>query len=195
MDLNRIINNLKYKKKVLIETYKENNRILNREYIFKKIREGNNEVYQVINTNLLFKINEVSGKKEIDIPNDIKFKIDYSNVNFRNVNIKDYDFTNMRNVYINPQEVFNKDLRNCTLDGVHITGSFDDVYITNTNFTNSVGASINPQKVYNKDLTGTILTDSIVVDNFEDVKIKNTIFTNCNLISIQDKEKIYSLKI
>lgn len=195
MDINRIINNLKYKKKLLIKTYKENNRLLNREYVFKQIREGNSEVYQVVNTNLLFEINEVNGKKEIDIPEDIKFKIDYSNINFKDVNVKDYDFTNMKNVYINPQEVFNKDLRNCILDGVHITGNFDDVYITNTNFTNSIGALIDPQNIYNKNLTGTILTDSIVVDNFYDVVIHNTIFNDCNIISIEDKEKIYSLKI
>ena len=187
---------LKYKKKILKEKYKEKLRNRDREYVFKQIRKykGKDTIFQIDKPDLLFEINEISGEKKIDIPEDIKYRIDYSNVFFDDVNISKYDFSGMKNVCINPQTVFNKDMRGCILDNVCITGSFDDVYITRTNFTNSIGALVNPQTIYDKDARGTIFTDALVIDNFDGVKESNTVYDGMIIMTEENLESLSSLK-
>lgn len=190
MDIKRKINDLKYKRKLLNESFKETIRKYNREYIFYMIRNHEEDnLCKILEWNILFKINEASGRKDIDIPEDIKDKIDYSNVDFENVYVKGYDFTGMKHVHINPQKVFNKDLRDTILDGVNITGEFDDAYITRANFTNSKDALINPQKIYDRDLRGAILADTLLVNDLNNVQINHyTDFSNVTLITSKDAE-------
>lgn len=192
MDINRKKNDLNYKRKIFVKKFKETLRESEREYVFNQIRfsHESNILYQIVKTKLLFKVNEVTGVKELDIPEDIKYKLDYSNVSFKDVSIKDYDFTGMKNVYINPQEVFKKDMRGCILNGVYITGSLDDTYITRTDFTNSIGAIIDPQTIYEKDLRETKLTSALIINDFDDVKISRTIFDGVSVIDRNDEKTI-----
>lgn len=149
--------------------------------------EGANEQIDA----LVFDINPITGEKRFAIPEDIIFRIDYTNVDFDNACIRGMDFTGMKNVYINPQTIFKKDLRDCILNGVYIIGRLDDAYITRTDFRNSFGALVDPETVYDNDLRGTILTDAIVVNNFEDAKMGDTVFEGATIISKEEKEMIY----
>ena len=192
MDIERAKRNIKYKKRIFLENMKKDIRDLERDYVFNQIRFDyqSDVLYQIVKTKLLFKIDEISGRKELDVPEDIKYKLDYSNVSFKDVDIKDYDFTNMENVYINPQEIFKKDMRGCILNGVSITGNLDDVYITRTDFTNSIGAIIDPQTIYENDLRETKLTNTLVINDFNDVKISRTIFDGADIIDRDKKDYI-----
>lgn len=144
---------------------------------------------------MLFDINKYTGVKEIDIPKDIICRLDYSNISFDNASVKDFDFTGMQGVCINPQTVFNKNLRNTILNGVSITGSLDDVYIPGTNFVGSIGALINPQEVYDKNLSRTIIADCIIVNDFDGVKLKDTeIYDTAMVLEKDDYEKVKEMK-
>lgn len=144
---------------------------------------------------LLFKVNEASGEKMLDIPDDIICRLDYSDICFDNMKVNDFDFTGMHGVYINPQTVFNKNMRNSILNGVTFTGPFDDVYIPGANFEWSVGALINPQEVYDKNLSRAVLADCVVVNDFEDTILKDTIIYDTTMImSKEDYEKLKEMK-
>ena len=174
---------------------------INREAMFNLIRnyeedaliriEGPSELIEL----LLFDINKYTGIKEINIPDDIIYRLDYTDVSFDNACVKDFDFTGMYGVSINPQTVFNKNLRNTILNGVSITGSLDDVYIPGTNFVGSVGALINPQEVYDKDLSRAVIADCIVVNDFDGVKLRDTIIYDTTMIMEKcDYEKVKEMK-
>ena len=193
----RLIDELKYRKKLFKERFKQILKEQNREDKFNKIRnsydgslfllEGTKEQID----NLVFDINPITGEKRFAIPEDIIFRIDYTNVDFDNAYIRGMDFTGMQNVYINPQTVFKNDLRDCILNGVYIIGPCDDAYITRTNFTNSIGALVDPSTVYDNDVRGTILTDAVVVDNFSNAKMGDTVLDGASIITQEEKELIY----
>ena len=190
----RLIDELKYRKKLFKERFKQILKEQNREDKFNKIRnsydgslfllEGTKEQID----NLVFDINPITGEKRFAIPEDIIFRIDYTNVDFDNAYIRGMDFTGMQNVYINPQTVFKNDLRDCILNGVYIIGPCDDAYITRTNFTNSIGALVDPSTVYDNDVRGTILTDAVVVDNFSNAKMGDTVLDGASIITQEEKE-------
>ena len=90
---------------------------------------------------------------EFAIPNNLWKLLDLSNVSFDGVNIIYTDFTGSKGVVIDPQKIYDKNLRGATLTDVEITGSLDGVIVFATNFTGSKGeVVINPQKVKNKNL-------------------------------------------
>ena len=190
----RLIDELKYRKKIFKERFSQRLKEQNREDKFNKIRnsydgslfllEGTKEQID----NLVFDINPITGEKRFAIPEDIIFRIDYTNVDFDNAYIRGMDFTGMQNVYINPQTVFKNDLRDCILNGVYIIGPCDDAYITRTNFTNSIGALVDPSTVYDNDVRGTILTDAVVVDNFSNAKMGDTVLDGASIITQEEKE-------
>ncbi len=69
-------------------------------------------------------------------------KLDLSDISFDDFNAYEFDFSGLYGVKLNPQKVFNKDLRYAKLKGVEITGPFDDCEIYHTNFTGSIGATM-----------------------------------------------------
>lgn len=200
MSLEETIQDLKYRKKKFKKEFNSVLRRERREQIFNKIRNSDEEGFFLLEgdskrlDNILFDINPITGEKRLDIPDDIIYRIDYSNVFFDNLNARGINFTGMLNVCLNPQTIFNKDMRDCILFGVHIVGRLDDVYITRTNFKGSTGVLIDPQTIYDKDLSGTILTDAIVVNNFEGVKLNNTSMDDVYLITPGDKKMIYGFQ-
>lgn len=104
-------------------------------------------------------------------------KINFSNVCFDNVCVREVNFSNYVGVKLNPQTIVNQDLRHSTLSGVEIIGPFDGVNISCTNFKGSKGAMINPQTVLGKNFEGTILTDTKIDGSFDGCVLNGTNFT------------------
>ena len=69
-------------------------------------------------------------------------KLDLSDISFDDFNAFEFDFSGLYGVKLNPQKVFNKDLRYAKLKGVEITGPLDDCMMYFTDFTGSVGAAM-----------------------------------------------------
>jgi len=181
--------------------YREEMRDANRDALFQMIRnyegdeliriEGPADSIEI----MLFDINEHTGVKVIDIPDDILCRLDYTDISFDNASVKDFDFTGMYGVYINPQTVFNKNLRNTILNGVNITGSLEDVYIPGTNFVGSVGALINPQEVYDKNLSRAVIADCIIVNDFDGVTLNDTVIYDATMVlRKEDYENVKEMK-
>jgi hypothetical protein len=63
------------------------------------------------------------------------------------------------------------------LEGVKITGSFDNVIITFADFTGSIGAEIDPQKINSKSLYFTTLESAKITGSLDDVYIEGANFT------------------
>lgn len=191
---------LQNKKKNFIETYHNKKRELARRDVFNKIRKYNgSSLVQIVRSKaaldmILFKVNSITGEKVLDIPEDIIYRLDYSNVDFDNANIKGINFTGMYNVYINPQTTFNKDMRGTVLFGTYITGRFDDVYITHADFRGSEGVLIDPTTIYDNDLRYTILADAIVVDDFDGAKTEGMNKEGAYIITREEKEMIYGFQ-
>ncbi len=106
-------------------------------------------------------------------------KLDLSNFNFSKVDISTLDFTNSNVSTIDPQKVLNRDLHLCKLNGVELTGTFDDVLIVGTDFTGSKGARINPEKVAYRNLSCAKLTDAKLTKDVKSVYIAGTDFSGC----------------
>lgn len=73
---------------------------------------------------------------------------------FEGVNIRGVKFEGNKNIRINPQTIYQKDLTETKLNGIDFTDcSFDDVTVVNADFTGATGVKINPQIIKNKQLT------------------------------------------
>lgn len=69
---------------------------------------------------------------------------------FEGVKLTATRFNGCKNVRINPQTIFEKDLSHASLNGVDFTNqSFDGCKLWETNFKGSIGAKLNPNKVKN----------------------------------------------
>ncbi|MBP3766117.1 MAG: pentapeptide repeat-containing protein [Bacilli bacterium] len=124
------------------------------------------------------------------IPFDLVKKLDLSNFSFDNVNIRFLNFKGSTGVVINPENVYNKDLSYCVLEGAKIEGSMDDAIIYYTNFKGTEGIKINPQKIRGKNLAGAVLTDTTITGPLDGVYIRGTVFTGSSG-AIVDLDKIY----
>ena len=65
---------------------------------------------------------------------NLKRKIDLSNVSFDNVDVELVDFTGTKGVKLNPQKVYDKSLYGAKLNGVEIIGNIDGVETHLTDF-------------------------------------------------------------
>ena len=80
-----------------------------------------------------------------------------SDKNFDGVKLCGANLTNT-NADINPQEIYNKDLRKCILKGIDFQGkSFDEAMIYGTNFEGALNLDIDFQKLFSKSLHNTNL--------------------------------------
>lgn len=104
-------------------------------------------------------------------------KIDFSNVSFDGVNLQRCKLERLKNVKIDPQIVYNKDLSYQSYCGVEFIGNFDNAIVSNANFTGSVGAVINPQTIKDKKLSHSILKDVTFNGSFDGVNIIKSDFT------------------
>ena len=117
--------------------------------------------------------------KEFALPHNVLEKIDFENVDFDNFNASEFNFTNLYNIKLNPQTVYQKSFRSSILNGVTFIGPFDGTFISRANFSGSKNAIINPQKLYDSDHT-----ISINECNLKDVTFTNKIDMDAKVWSI-----------
>ena len=98
---------------------------------------------------IIFEYKDKGAYKEFALPKKYLKKIDFSNVDFKDFEASEYDFTGLYGVKIDPQTIHNKNLFNSKLNGVEFIGSFKGVILSNTDFRGSVGAKINPNELRN----------------------------------------------
>ena len=168
-------------------------------YFFEELSKYEGEepiLFDDIDSNLLNKILFKFEDQYYSFKHDLYLykKIDFSNVSFDNVYVIGLNFTGFRGVKIDPQTVFNKDLRYAKLCNVEIIGGFDDANIRFTDFTGSTGAKINPQTVLYEDLSNTILRDAEIKGSFNGVNIKGTDFTGSKGAKI-DPQTLYNKEL
>lgn len=119
-------------------------------------------------------ISNVDNKKYkvFKISKEALMNVDLSNVSFDGFLARNFDFSGLYGVKLNPQTLKYKSLEGAKLDGVEFIGSFDGVNIYRTDFTGSFGAYINPQTVLNKSLTSSNFSDVIFIGRFGDSYIR-----------------------
>ena len=138
---------------------------------------------------ILFDTIEKSGQKLrlFALPIEILKKIDYERISFKDVCIEYVDFTGLRNVTINLDEIYNKSLYHTKLSEVKIAGSFVNTNIEYADFT---GCSVEliPQIVLNKSLEGAVLDGVTFIGAFDNTIISGADFRNSkNVIINVDK--------
>ena len=78
----------------------------------------------IILENLFFEENHGGCKKfASDFPREVLTKIDFINVDFKEFDASEFDFTGLYNVHLNPQTIYRRDLFNSILRGVTFTDS------------------------------------------------------------------------
>lgn len=167
---------MKFSEKIELfkKCYKDAKKEILREDFVKKLLTLDINVYKKMKYSkeeldlLLFDYDDC-GFKRFAINDKLMPVINFEHVSFDNFRARGVDFSRLNNVYINPQTVCNKDLRDTKLEGVTFIGPFDDCYITRADFTGSFNAVINIDKLYNNDITGTNLND---VTLFSDKTLK-----------------------
>lgn len=128
---------------------------------------------------ILFDTIEKSGQKLrlFALPIEILKKIDYERISFKDVCIEYVDFTGLKNVTINLDEIYNKSLYHTKLSEVKIAGSFVNANIEYADFT---GCSVKliPQIVLNKSLEGAVLDGVTFTGAFDNTIISGANFRN-----------------
>lgn len=82
-------------------------------------------------------------------------------------------------VFLNPQEIINKDFTNCDIRGVYSEDAYFDCAISGATLIDDI-AVINPQKCKNKDLSNCDIENAAIVGSFDNCNIKNiTLNNNC----------------
>lgn len=97
------------------------------------------------------------------------------------VKIRCTDFAGSKDVLINPQDIYNKDMKYTKLSCVEFIGPFDGVTIKGANFAGSNGAVINPSMVGNSDLSNTILRNTTISGSFDECNLKGADFTGAKI--------------
>ncbi|MDO4377444.1 MAG: hypothetical protein Q4C38_04820, partial [bacterium] len=101
-----------------------------------------------------------------------KLDISVSGLSFKNVDVAGMSLGYLNGVKINPQEVYNKDLSDTSLNGVFIEGSFDDVFIKGVSFIGALGnINVNPETIVDKNLSYAILDNVNFIGSFDDAMI------------------------
>lgn len=132
---------------------------------------------------------------------EVRSKINYSNIPLDEVDVSKMDFSQMYGIKINPQTIYDNDLKNTILKGVEFIGNdkinqtdiFKNVKLSGANFTGSKGARINPQTVYGKCFDLAILADvDFTGFSFKDAQIYNTKFKGSRGARINPNEVSYT---
>lgn len=161
-ELIALIEEWNYKKQLKLKKSVLEKLIFDNKLCYCKIQDYNN----IIKTCKVFSVDK-----------SILKKLDLSEVSFDDFLAENVDFSGLYGVKLNPQKVYSKSLCCSVLDGVEITGSFDDVNVERTNFKGILGNNkINPQKIYSKSLFCTKLCDMEITGSFDGVDLENTDF-------------------
>lgn len=114
-----------------------------------------------------------------------KTKINFSNVNFDDVNLIGKDLSRTVGIKFNPQKIYKKNLKETRLgpnvevignDKVNQIDLFEGVCIDHTSFNNCQNVIINPQTVAGKDFSHTKLAGVRINGSFDDVSVWHTDF-------------------
>lgn len=107
-------------------------------------------------------------------------EFDVEGLCFDRVCIKGHDFSKLKNVKINIQQIPNYDISNTVLNGVIVDGCLDGANIEGTNFDGYIGNLVlNPQTVKDKSLYNTKLNGLIVDGCFDGCIVSGTNFDGC----------------
>ncbi len=176
-----------------------------REYIFellknKKIKDSELKLNIAILEVFLFDIitnNKYHKIFNSGINNKVLRKFDLSEVDFKDVAVYAKDFTGT-NAIINPQTVFEKDMRWGKYPLNFIGKSFDGVKVSKANFTGATNVNMDPQTVYGKDMSGGIYPFNFFNKSFQGVKKSYSDLTGATFsyeitaASDEDIEAIYN---
>jgi len=134
-------------------------------------------------------------KEFVNLLIPVLHKIDYSNVCFDGINVSEFIFDGLKNVKINPQTVYNKDLCYGSFDGVEFIGTFNGVSIYEASFKGSKNAVIDPQSIYMKDASGTNFRDAIIIGSFDGVYLEGAKLEGATYFPVDIKVKDTHKKI
>lgn len=156
---------------------------MNRRELLETLKKIILDIY--LNDEELYKIPEeysdiVFSRKEhkIMLPQEVLDKIDFSNVSFAGINVSHMDFSNLHNVYINPQEVYKKSLVRCNFKNVTFTKEFFGCDTSFSDFTGSKNAIINPQYMYDQFSLFYSKVNSVkFTGSFDDILVSGIDFT------------------
>lgn len=81
---------------------------------------------------ILFNVNE-EGIKVFALPEELMKKVNFEGISFDGFLAFGFDFSEFKGVSLDPQKVYNADLRYANLNGVTITNTFDGVLLEGTN--------------------------------------------------------------
>ena len=149
------------------------------------LKKNENEVVRILNkidsntiNNILFTYND--GVKKVD-KKTINFLrecgYNMQGISFDNVDIRGCSFRGLKNVLIDINKVYNKDLSNTDLYGVKLLGDLEGAIISGTSFNGYIGElKLDPQKLKTKDLSLTSLDGVYVNGSFDDCFIFNINF-------------------
>ncbi len=137
----------------------------------------------------LVKTVDENGNEYYEIPKEARGMLKFINfnnekVNLKNVKVAGVDFTGCNIQNLNPQEVYDKDLRGCIFNGVGLSGKIDfiAVKVAGVDFRGNNLENFNPQEVYEKDLSGCNFEGVAIYPfkNFKGVNIKGARFGRDN---------------
>ena len=177
-ELIALIEEWNYKKQLKLKKSVLEKLIFDNKLCYCKIQDYNN----IIKTCKVFSVDK-----------SILKKLDLSEVSFDDFLAENVDFSGLYGVKLNPQKVYSKSLCCSVLDGVEITGSFDDVNVERTNFKGILGNNkINPQTLNSKSLYGTNLSGIEIIGSYNNVNVERTNFKGILGNNKINPQKIYS---
>jgi len=122
--------------------------------------------------------------KVFALPEDILKRIDFSNISFKQFRAEGVCFDEFYGIILDPQQLYEKDLRGASLKGVTIRSNMKDPFanckIRGTNFTGCKNAVIDPQTIFENDFSYTNLCDTTIqsksTDAFQNSRLYITSF-------------------
>ena len=107
-----------------------------------------------------------------DLSIEVLKKIDFSNVDFTDFFAKNFDFSKLYGVRLNPKKVYDNSLENSIFKGVYFTDSLDGCEISGADFTGSINAKLNPN---------TLPFDRFAIIDLRNCKFSDVTFTKAFL--------------
>ena len=135
---------------------------------------------EILESILFFK--DLDGRKGFNLllAHQILKKINFEGISFDNFDCQSIDFRGLKGIVINPQKIYEKNLKGAILEGVTIhIDNYQDFYGVAISGANFKGAKldrkglipINPQMIANKNLRRCVLDGVLFTGPFDDAKV------------------------